>query len=298
MRFASDQLRHVVFPDTRRGLSRALNFTPRRAPSLPRWYFDDIHGEENALVIWIFNQCGLNARMYRPESLRRRVSALLRTLGVTSAAQAKSAIQRDVRLLRPALSALVIGVTRFFRDGPVFDLIHREILPLLCERHRGTRAWSVGCSDGAELYSLAILLAEHNRLDSCELLGTDCRPDAIHAAATGRYDPPALAGVPDPLRDRYFTSEEDCWTIQGWLRMVPRWRVENALRISDTAGWDMILCRNFAMYLKVEAAVNLWQRLELALRPGGYLIVGRAERPSGATRLSFVAPGIFQRNKG
>ena len=49
------------------------------------------------------------------------------------------------------------------------------------------------------------------------------------------------------------------------------------------------------MYLRPESASQLWRRLYAALRPGGVLVLGKAERPAGVP-LQCLHPCIFHRN--
>jgi chemotaxis methyl-accepting protein methylase len=49
------------------------------------------------------------------------------------------------------------------------------------------------------------------------------------------------------------------------------------------------------MYMRLDALGTLWERIEAALRPGGLLVVGKAERPRGAKHLACIAPCIYQR---
>jgi chemotaxis methyl-accepting protein methylase len=49
------------------------------------------------------------------------------------------------------------------------------------------------------------------------------------------------------------------------------------------------------MYLRPEAASRLWRRLYAALRPGGVLVLGKAERPTGVPLVCLHAC-IFQRD--
>ena len=65
----------------------------------------------------------------------------------------------------------------------------------------------------------------------------------------------------------------------------------------EPGQWDVILCRNMAMYLAPEAAAALWRNLDSLLRPGGILVLGKAERPTG-TRLSMIAPCVYRRDRG
>ncbi len=53
----------------------------------------------------------------------------------------------------------------------------------------------------------------------------------------------------------------------------------NALAIQEPGAWDLILCRNVAIYLSAGASTRLWQNIAKSLRPGGVLVPGKAERP-------------------
>ena len=99
----------------------------------------------------------------------------------------------------------MIGVTNFFRDPHVFAQLAERALTYLPTCRGAVRVWSAGCSDGSELYSVAMLAAELGVLGRCELLGTDCRPDAVERARAGVFDDAAVRGVPPDLLRRYFT---------------------------------------------------------------------------------------------
>ena len=286
--------RHVVFPDSRAGWHPVVNYapSPRRPASVERLSID-----EQDSARWLFAQAGLNLDDYRSETMKRRMAACLRALRVESPADIPDAIRRNPRLLNVAVSALMIGVTGFFRDPPVFASLADSILPDLLARWQSPRVWSVGCSDGAELYSIAMLLAERNALQRCTLLGTDCRPDAVAAARQARYEPAAIKGVPAEFLVRYLTFDGAAWHVNSYLRTIAQWRTASALSVREPGAWDMILCRNMAIYLHPPASAQLWTALAQCLRPGGILVLGKAERPLGAACLSSIAPCIYRRNR-
>ena len=62
-------------------------------------------------------------------------------------------------------------------------------------------------------------------------------------------------------------------------------------------NYDLILCRNMVMYMRAESAGRVWRLLEAALRPGGYLVLGKAERPQGTSMLTPVAPCVYRRER-
>jgi chemotaxis methyl-accepting protein methylase len=208
-----------------------------------------------------------------------------------------AAAGRHPEILKAAISALVIGVSSFFRDAPVFETLEHSILPQLLATASSPRIWSAGCSEGPELYSVAMLLAEQGALQRCELLGTDCRSDAITRARAGTYTAEGIKGVSETLLTRYFLPDGRVWRASPLLRTAIQWRSGNVLDTPEPGLWDLIFCRNMAIYLHAPAAGRLWAQLEQSLRPGGVLVLGKAERPYGATTLRPIAPCIFRRDR-
>jgi chemotaxis methyl-accepting protein methylase len=261
--------------------------------------------EEQSFVEWVFSGAGLDASAYRPESVRRRLPACLRAVRAASVRKARRALEENPALRPIALSTLLIGVTSFFRDPTVFSALASRVLPGLAGRPGDVRAWSAGCSEGLELYSLAIVLAEFGLLARSRLLGTDCRGEAVDHARAGRFAADAVAAVHLDWLDRYFVPGNDgTYRIRDDLRRAAEWRREDLLRGAarndpeaggDGGGFDLILCRNVAIYLRPSAAAPLWRRLYAALRPGGVLVTGKAERPSH-TGLQPLAPCLFRKD--
>jgi chemotaxis methyl-accepting protein methylase len=281
-----------------------------------RWAPDDEHDDagdhddHQSFFAWVFLEAGLSARHYRSSSLRRRLPACLRALRVEDVGQARRLLRQYPQFIPVAVGALLLGVTEFFRDAPVFEVIERELPALLAAADAGgkrpLRVWSAGCSDGAELYSVAMLLAQMGALHRCELLGTDCRDEALSAAADGAFNANALRGLPPAMLRRYFPVETQSDARAGGtpsrrlhvrLRDAVRWHKADLLTDPQPGPWDVALCRNLAMYLRPVAAERLWRGLVSSLRPGGLLVVGKAERPSAAAMhgLSPVAPCVYRR---
>src|SRR5262249_62227868 len=107
---------------------------------------------------------GLAPRHYRTETLHRRLPACLRAVRARSLAHARRLLEDQPSLVATALGTLIIGVTSFFRDPGVFEQLRTQVLPGLLRGPGGLRVWCCGCSDGPEVYSLAVLLAECGRL--------------------------------------------------------------------------------------------------------------------------------------
>jgi len=245
---------------------------------------------------WVLQRAGLDSSWYRAAPLERRVPACLRALKVSTVHEARFGISGDARLLEIAVGALLNGTTEFFRDRPVFDFLAREVLPALAARDGSIRAWSAGCSSGAELYSIAIQLDELGLLERGVLLGTDCRPDAIEQAAAATYGDTALAKLPPAVRARYFEPIAGHWRAIARLRHSIEWRVEDLASATPEGAWDLILWRNAGMYVQPDAAASTLLRLIARLKPGGYLVLGKAERPPVRLDVKPVAHCVYQRS--
>jgi len=291
----SGVFRHIVFPELARRVT-PIDFSSLDRISSDRNECEAISSpEELEILSWILRQGGLDSADYKSESLVRRAPACLRALRVGSMREARILLERKPHLLSNAVSALLIGVTEFFRDDLTFGALARSVLPELARRVSAPRIWSVGCSDGTELYSVAMILADLGKVHRCKLLGTDCRSDAIARAAEGTYERSSIKGLPPELLDRYFTLNGSAIRMDAALRAMTRWQTANILSVCEPAGWDMILCRNLAIYLRPAVADRLWHILVAALSPGGYLVLGKAERPPRSAALREVAPCIFRR---
>lgn len=229
---------------------------------------------------WVLHRAGLDAASYRAESLRRRVPACLRALKLRTEREAQQRIARHPELLPDAVSSLLIGVTGFFRDPDVFDALRRCVLPALARRRGQIRAWSAACASGCELYSFAILLAEAGLLDRASLLGTDCRADVIEQARAASCSIAVARGTGDRFFARYFEAA----IAVGWrpieeLRRRADWKVADVLKVVEPGPWDIIFWRNTAIYLNPGPATLVYHRLVAELSPGGFLVLGKAERP-------------------
>ena len=299
-----DRFRHVVFVDASSPAAggavfhRPAGIPPRTFQSAERLRSDEPTpslAEERFLRL-VFGRAGLDLDAYRSGSVCRRVPACLRALRVRTPEQGIAALERDPRLLPPALGALLIGVTGPFRDRAVFASLSERVMPALSaarQRGRRLRVWSAACSDGAELYSVAMLLAASGLLAHCDLLGTDVRPDALGRAAAGVLGPEAGDDVPGPLRRRFVDPAGTRVALA--LRAAARWKRSDLLSAAEPGPWDLILCRNVGMYFTADAAAALYRRVGAELSPGGFLVLGRAERPLGAGDWRAVGPCVYQR---
>lgn len=242
----------------------------------------------------LLDHAGLPIEQYRLRALLRRLPACLRALGVNSVPAAAQRLSDRPALAWSLLDVVLLGVTEFYRDAPVFAHLRTTVLPEIARIRAKPRIWSAGCSEGQELYSVASCLAGLGLLERCALLGTDCRPEAIARARIGEYAAGSVPAPPAAWQQGHLQHAGTSVRVHPRLRVATTWRVGDVLGEPEAGPWDLILCRNLAIYLDPPAASALWRRLGAQLAPGGYLVTGKAENPAATGPFFRVAPCFYQ----
>jgi chemotaxis protein methyltransferase CheR len=239
----------------------------------------------------IEDRCGLNFHDSRRSSLHSSLRARMDALGIASLDAYYDRLRDpgEHEEFRNLINLITITETCFFRDPAQFQMLRRQIIPaLLASRPAGDRKtlriWSAGCASGEEAYSVAITICEMRasiqRQDvPFEIVATDVNTDMLAAARRGIYSPRAVRNVDPDLLGRYFKAGERQFTLDAEvMRLV---QFEHGSLTKDTAspagGYDIILCKNVAIYFRSEVTRRLIGRLHAALNDGGYLLLGHSE---------------------
>ena len=206
----------------------------------------------------------------------------------------------------PLVSALTVNETYFFRDAEQIDVLRQQVLPDIIARRRDQRRlrlWSAGCATGEEPYTLAILLHQLiPDLDGWEvlILATDIDHQALRRAETASYRDWSFRDTDPAIRRRYFSENGESLELCPQLRRLVRFAY---LNLADDAypspvqpwyDFDLILCRNVAIYLQEPVIRAIAGRFHQCLMPGGWLMVGASEtndqryRPFQAVNLGGI----------
>ena len=242
----------------------------------------------------ILERCGFDLGHYKDRCIRRRIAARIRARGFRSAPPYLEVLCREEGEAEALLAALTIHVSQFFRNPSTFAVLERQVLPELFaaaprQRNRALRLWSVGCAEGEEPYSLALLLAELAPADvPVEILATDLSPAVLRRAAEGVFDPQRLSAVPPSLRERYFEPCGQRLRLREEIRSMVAFRRHNVLERAPFPAAELILCRNVLIYFSREIQEEILRRFAAALPSGGVLVLGRAEALLDETRRLFA----------
>jgi chemotaxis protein methyltransferase CheR len=243
---------------------------------------------------------GLDLRPYKEKFLRRRVGVRMRATGKSDLASYVRHLKSEEGELEELVLCTTIHVSTFFRNPSTFSAIGEKVLPaLFAGRRRGAvRFWSVGCARGEEPYSLAILIVEHlggpppRRKVRIEAVDIDegILDDARKAVFRGTQ----LKEVDTDLRAKYFVGNGP-YRLAPEVRGMVTFGRRDILADASAVEYDFILCRNLLIYIEREVQEAVLGRLHRALRPGGFLTLGRAEGMVGPARELFEVVDLKER---
>ncbi|MEL7163675.1 MAG: chemotaxis protein CheB, partial [Bacteroidota bacterium] len=150
---------------------------------------------------------------YRASTIRRRIEKRLLIHMIDEPADYLEMLVQDQEELTLLAQSFLIGVTRFFRDPPAYELLREQLAPQLAERARqGTplRVWVPACSTGEEAYSIAMVLDEylstHHPQLEFKVLASDLDPKAVQIASEAFYPDNVAADVPTTYLEKYLMS--------------------------------------------------------------------------------------------
>jgi two-component system CheB/CheR fusion protein len=246
---------------------------------------DDVPDPDfEALLVFLRESRGVDFTGYKRTSLRRLVARRMKTAGVEDPREYLDQLEVNPGEVRALFDSLLINVTAFFRDPPVWQRLREELLPALLERlgpDEPVRAWSAACATGEEAYSLAILLHEvlgdEGFRSRVKIYATDVDEPALTVARAGRYRAPSLEGLSEAQRETYFTQDDGVWTFRADLRQSIIFGRHDLLADAPISRISLLVCRNVLMYFTSETQGRILERFAFALHEQGVLVLGKAE---------------------
>jgi chemotaxis protein methyltransferase CheR len=203
--------------------------------------------------------------------------------------------------LQTMVDLLTTNETYFFREPKHFDFLRDEVI-----RKRKSsatfRVWSAASSSGEEIYTLAMVLAEHLPNTPWEVVGSDISTQVLAKAATGHYSLARTEGIPPAYMNKYclkgVRSHAGSFLIAPELRKRTSFYQINLTQPinAEIGDFEVIFLRNVMIYFDPETKAKVVHNLLPRLKNGGYLIIGHSETLNGITdRVVPVRPTIYRK---
>jgi len=254
-----------------------------------------------ALLTYIKEARGFDFTGYKRPSLVRRIGKRMGTLQIEDYERYLDRLQADPDEFIELFDTILINVTGFFRDPPVWDHLAGEIIPrILSGKHErsAVRVWCAGSASGEEAYSIAMLLAEQlgpaTFRERVKIFATDVDEGALTMARRGRYPAKSMQSVPENLLSTYFRPDGDGLVFGTELRRSIIFGRHDLVQDAPISRTDLILCRNTIMYMNADTQSRVIANLAFSLNEGGFLVLGKSEMLFSKLR-SFAPADIKRR---
>jgi two-component system CheB/CheR fusion protein len=240
----------------------------------------------------LHNRFGVDFAQYKGTTINRRI---LRRMALNRLNE----LEQYIKLLRDNQTEqellyrdLLINVTSFFREPNLFVTLGKIVFPTLIKNQKAgepLRIWIPACSSGEEACSMAISLFEY--LDEkafttpIQIFATDLSETAIEKARTGIYSRNSLQHVSPQRLKQFFVKIDGSYQIIKPIRDICVFATHNLLKDPPFSRMDLISCQNVMIYLASGAQKKILQAFHYALKPGGYLALGKSETIGNDTDL-------------
>ena len=253
---------------------------------LPQEMEVKIKSNIDKIIILIRDQTGHDFSFYKKTTLFRRIERRKNVHEIEKIPYYVRFLQENPHEIEILFKELLIGVTSFFRDITVWEMLKEQILPDLLDKLPDgymVRAWVPGCSTGEEAYSLAIIFKEaiekinKRKNISIQIFATDLDTEAIEKARKGYFHRNILADVSPERINRFFSIDGDGYHVNSSIRELIVFAPQNVIKDPPFTKLDLVTCRNMLIYMETELQKKLISLFNYSLNPGGIMVLGTAE---------------------
>src|SRR5262245_37661299 len=156
------------------------------------------------LLEFVRDSRGFDFTGYKRASLMRRVNKRMELVGIDSYGAYLDHLQVHPDEFTSLFNYILINVTAFFRDEPIWRYLADEIIPTIIRTkasEESIRVWDAGCASGEEPFTLALLFADALGKDEfsrrMKIYATDVDMEALEQACQATYTQRQIGPIPE-----------------------------------------------------------------------------------------------------
>ncbi|WP_019142635.1 CheR family methyltransferase [Noviherbaspirillum massiliense] len=223
-------------------------------------------------------------RHYALASLRRRMQQAMVRFECRTLSQLQDKVLHDPAVFPQMLRFFTVQVSEMFRDPAYFKALREHVVPVL-RTYPSLKIWVAGCSNGEEVWSLAILLQEEELLERSIIYATDINPEALRTAEAGIYELDRIAQFSQNYRQAGGTASLSDYYSAAYNSAIFNQQLKRQIVFADhSLATDsvfsevhLVSCRNVLIYFDralQDRAIGLFHD---ALVHRGFLGIGPKE---------------------
>ena len=241
-------------------------------------------GELNKILNYIDEKAGLDFREYKYATLARRIARRVNICKCSNLGEYYDFLTSNEEEVEILYREFLIGVTKFFRDEEVWEILKKDVFPKLVEEKQDgdtLKIWDVACSTGEEAYSFAMCLHEEMEKQGknleLKIFATDISQPHLDIGSKGIYPESIVADVSKDLLLKYFLSKSNSYQVSDKLRRTVIFSRHNIIKNPPFSNMDMVVCRNLLIYFQNSIQKKAMNMLHYALKENGVLVLGTSE---------------------
>jgi len=244
------------------------------------------------IFVLLRNHTRVDFTHYKSTTIKRRIQRQMMLHKVESIEGYAEYLKVRPEALDELCEDIFIHVTGFFRDSDSFQALNEHVFQRLIIEKLGTdpiRIWVPGCSTGEEAYSIAMSLFEQLENQSSritfQIFATDISEKAIKKARVGLYSEQQVQDLSKERLNQFFDKVKDGYKIKKLVRDVCIFSRHDLVNNPPFSKLDLISCRNVLIYFGPVLQKRVVPIFHYALKPGGFLWLGKSEVPSSFSKL-------------
>lgn len=252
--------------------------------------------ELRRILAYMEEQRGVDFTQYKESTIHRRIIRRMVLSNCRKLSDYSTLLRGTPTEVETLYNDLLINVTSFFRDPQFFKALSKRIFPALLKgrtTNEPLRIWIPACSGGEEVVSVAITLLEYlgdkSLSTPVQIFATDLNERAIEKARMGIYKKNALQAVSQTRIKRFFTHVDGHYQVIKSIRDMCVFSKHDLLKDPPFSKQDLISCQNVLIYLDNNAQGRVLKSFHYALKPQGFLVLGKSETTVNAGDI-FVQP--------
>jgi chemotaxis methyl-accepting protein methylase/signal transduction histidine kinase len=237
-----------------------------------------------AVLTLLKTKAGMDFLRYKQTSVNRRIQRRMLLNRIETVKHYAEFLNNNPLEIEALHRDMLIHVTSFFREPRQFEALKKLVFPALL-KNRSSKppitVWVPGCASGEEAYSLAITLQEFFAgkaiRPAIRVLGTDIAEDVIAKARLGVYKESITKQVSPKHLRQFFTKVTGGYKVKKSIRDICEFSVADVTQKPPRFDNDLVSCRNTLIYLGEASQQKAILMLSSALKPDGFLLLGKSE---------------------
>lgn len=246
---------------------------------------------------YLYAELGIND-LYKRPILYERLGSIARRYEVESAEEFIGMFKNSYSFYEEVIDAVTVNETYFFREIDSLEWLVKWI----SNENRDVKILSIPSSNGAEIYSILIMLDIMNKhlLHKVKCVGIDVNNESIKKAKKGIYSERELHKLNEQLKGKYFEKIENGYKIKQFIKNNTEFIDDNIFSLStDKYGsFDVVLSRNLFIYFDDLHRKKSTEILFKMLKSSGYLVMGVTDRLYEISGFKKVSSFIYQKSMG